>query len=125
MKTETTTNICLSNRGLALQAINQIVKTKRSNGVSPALATIHEIVDHTGMFVSDVNCELSKLIGHAVEQLTVYKGGAVSMGGVCIWGYVPYGMGGDIMREFNESENNCVSYKNGLFDDYCNSYLEK
>ena len=49
----------ISDREKVKKAIIEIVKNKKNEGVEPAFATVGDIVSHTGMFMSDVNCEHS------------------------------------------------------------------
>lgn len=51
----------ISDREKVKKAIIEIVKNKKNEGVEPAFATVGDIVSHTGMCISDVNCELSML----------------------------------------------------------------
>ena len=51
----------ISDREKVKEAIIEIVKNKKNEGVEPTFATVGDIVYHTGMCISDVNCELSML----------------------------------------------------------------
>jgi hypothetical protein len=56
------------------EAIVEIVKNKKNEGVKPVFATVGDIVAHTGMCISDVNCELSILRSGGVIKQVVYWG---------------------------------------------------
>jgi NifU-like protein involved in Fe-S cluster formation len=56
------------------EAIIEIVKNKKNEGVEPAFATVGDIVSHTGMCMSDVNCELSMLRSSGVIKQVEYWG---------------------------------------------------
>ena len=49
----------ISDREKVKGAITEIVKNKKKKGVEPVFATVGDIVSHTEMCMSDVNCELS------------------------------------------------------------------
>jgi uncharacterized protein (UPF0297 family) len=51
----------ISDKEKVKKAIIEIVKNKKNEGVEPVFATVGDIVSHTGMYISDVNCELSML----------------------------------------------------------------
>jgi len=64
----------ISDREKVKEAIIEIVKNKKKKGVEPAFATVGEIVSHTGMCISDVNCELSILrSGGVIKQVEYFK----------------------------------------------------
>ena len=56
------------------EAIIEIVKNKKNEGVEPIFATVVDIVSHTGMCISDVNCELLMLRSIGVIKQVVYWG---------------------------------------------------
>jgi methionine synthase II (cobalamin-independent) len=56
------------------EAIIEIVKNKKNEGVEPVFATVGDIVAHTGMHISDVNCELSMLRSSGVIKQVEYWG---------------------------------------------------
>jgi hypothetical protein len=56
------------------KAIIEIVKNKKNEGVEPVFATVRDIVSHTGMCISDVNCELSILRSGGVIKQVEYWG---------------------------------------------------
>jgi hypothetical protein len=64
----------ISDREKVKKAIIEIVKNKKNEGVEPTFATVEEIVSHTGMYISDVNCELSMLRSSGVIKQVVYWG---------------------------------------------------
>ena len=64
----------LSDREKVKEAIIEIVKNKKNEGVEPAFATVGDIVSHTGMCISDVNCELGVLRSSGVIKQVEYWG---------------------------------------------------
>ena len=64
----------ISDREKVKDAIIEIVKNKKNEGVEPAFATVGDIVSHTGMYISDVICELSMLRSGGVIKQVVYWG---------------------------------------------------
>ena len=64
----------ISDREKVKEAIIEIVKNKKNEGVEPAFATVRDIVSHTGMYISDVNCELSMLRSSGVIKQVEYWG---------------------------------------------------
>ncbi len=45
-----------------LIVITDIIEEKKRIRIHPQIAMIEEIVDKTGMYMSDVNCDIAKLI---------------------------------------------------------------
>lgn len=64
----------ISDREKVKDAIIEIVKNKKNEGVEPAFATVGDIVSHTGMCISDVNYELLILRSSGVIKQVVYWG---------------------------------------------------
>ena len=64
----------ISDREKVKEAIIEIVKNKKNEGVEPVFATVGDIVSHTGMYMSDVNCELSMLRSSGVIKQVEYWG---------------------------------------------------
>lgn len=64
----------ISYREKVKHAIIEIVKNKKNEGIEPAFATVRDIVAHTGMHISDVNCELSMLRSSGVIKQVEYWG---------------------------------------------------
>jgi SH3-like domain-containing protein len=64
----------ISDREKVKEAIIEIVKNKKNEGVEPVFATVRDIVSHTGMCISDVNCELSMLGSSGVIKQVEYWG---------------------------------------------------
>lgn len=64
----------ISDREKVKKAIIEIVKNKKNEGVEPVFATVGDIVSHTGMCISDVNCELSMLRSSGVIKQVEYWG---------------------------------------------------
>ena len=64
----------ISDREKVKEAIIEIVINKKNEGVEPIFATVGDIVSHTGMCISDVNCELSILRSGGVIKQVVYWG---------------------------------------------------
>ena len=62
----------ISDREKVKEAIIEIVKNKKNEGVEPVFATVGDIVSHTGMCISDVNCELSMLRSSGVIKQVEY-----------------------------------------------------
>lgn len=62
----------ISDREKVKKAIIEIVKNKKNEGVEPVFATVGDIVSHTGMHISDVNCELSILRSSGVIKQVEY-----------------------------------------------------
>ena len=61
----------ISGREKVKKAIIEIVKNKKNEGVEPVFAMVGDIVSHTGMYISDVNCELSMLRSSGVIKQVV------------------------------------------------------
>ena len=79
----------ISDREKVKKAIIEIVKNKKNEGVEPAFATVRDIVSHTGMYISDVNCELSMLRSSGVIKQVEYWGEfKPSHTDNCSWGYI-------------------------------------
>lgn len=45
-----------------LYVITDIIQEKNQQRIHPPIATIREITDRTEMYLSDVNCDIAKLI---------------------------------------------------------------
>ena len=82
----------ISDREKVKKAIVEIVKNKKNEGVEgvePVFATVGDIVSHTGMCISDVNCELSMLRSSGVIKQVEYWGEIKhSHTNNCSWGYI-------------------------------------
>ena len=79
----------ISDREKVKEAIIEIVKNKKDKGVEPVFATVKDIVSHTGMYISDVNCELSMLRSSGVIKQVEYWGEFKSSHtDNCSWGYI-------------------------------------
>jgi hypothetical protein len=64
----------ISDREKVKKAIIEIVKNKKNEDVEPVFATVGDIVSHTGMCISDVNCELSMLRSSGVIKQVEHWG---------------------------------------------------
>ena len=64
----------ISDKEKVKEAIIEIVKNREKKGVKPIFATVRDIVSHTGMCMSDVNCELSMLRSSGVIKQVEYWG---------------------------------------------------
>lgn len=79
----------ISDREKVKGAITEIVKNKKKKGVEPVFATVGDIVSHTGMCMSDVNCELSILRnGGVIKQLEYWGEFKSSHTDNWSWGYI-------------------------------------
>ena len=82
----------ISDREKVKEAIIEIVKNKKNEGVEPVFATVGDIVSHTGMYMSDVNCELSMLRSSGVIKQVEYWGKfKPSHTDNCSWRYIVTG----------------------------------
>ena len=79
----------ISDREKVKGAITEIVKNKKKKGVEPVFATVGDIVSHTGMCMSDVNCELSILRnGGVIKQVEYWGKFKSSHTDNWSWGYI-------------------------------------